>query len=243
MLPGILPRCLLMQKQVYFLLAQPQLGAEDTHVNKIPARVHKPEGDRAQIFAQMTTRQIPSRCLGSDLSSGERTLSSLWENEKAQLQRHSSSGFEMLRFCQVEMVVERARESRRLDLRPPAQTGWGLGRQQGAEGKSVILCAGKHWSKPTKLTLVLWEPGMCGRGDSSLSFFNHRKCDSQEQKPQIFPHLWFWMTTFLKQVFDFKLAVYINYQDRLPHYLSDGKIRIFFFCCYFGESLHPIDCA
>ena len=131
MLPGILPRCLLMQKQVYFLLAQPQLGAEDTHVNKIPARVHKPEGDRAQIFAQMTTRQIPSRRLGSDLSSGERTLSSLWENEKAQLQRHSSSGFEMLRFCQVEMVVERARESRRVDLRPPAQTGWGLGCQQG----------------------------------------------------------------------------------------------------------------
>ena len=29
-----------------FLLAQPQLGAEDTHVNKIPARVHKPEGER-----------------------------------------------------------------------------------------------------------------------------------------------------------------------------------------------------
>ena len=53
------------------------------------------------------------------------------------------------------MVVERARESRHVDLGLPAQTGWGLGRQQGADGKSVILCAGKHWSKPTKLTLVL----------------------------------------------------------------------------------------
>ena len=88
-------------------------------------------------------------------SRGERTLSSFWENEKAQLRRDSSSGFEMLRCCQVEMVVERARESRHVDLGLPAQTGWGLGRQQGADGKSVILCAWKHWSKPTKLTLVL----------------------------------------------------------------------------------------
>lgn len=45
MLPGIPPQCLLIQKQVYSF-AQPQRGAEDTHVNKIPARVHKPEGER-----------------------------------------------------------------------------------------------------------------------------------------------------------------------------------------------------
>lgn len=46
---------------------------------------------------------------------------------------------------------------------------------QGNDGKSVILCAHKHWSHPTKLMLVLWEPEMCCLCDSSLSFFNNRK--------------------------------------------------------------------
>lgn len=105
-------QCLLIQKQVYFPCSAPQRGAEDTHVNKIPARVHKPEGERDTATNICTDDNM--------VNTFPDASGPIWAGARGhwaaygRMRRLSFGGTVQVdlnyRFCQVEMVAERAWE-------------------------------------------------------------------------------------------------------------------------------------
>lgn len=179
---GFFPDVYSCRNKCIFSLLSPQLGAEDTHVNKIPTRVHKTEGERD------TATNI---CTDDNMVNTFQTPG-LWSEqgredaEQLMGEREGSASKGQFKWIWNAKILP---DGGWAILGVKACRPWAAGSDvpgpgtpgQGPGGKSVILCAWKHWSKPTKLTLVLWEPGMCCWGESSLSFFNHRRSEAKNR--------------------------------------------------------------